>query len=274
MMSMMKGRNLINAIGIPLWVFLIWKGELYYSIFILICSVFALGEYYSLMELKGSRPLRWIGMSTTVFIADYYYVQPALTPHQLLGAIILVIILTCIWELFSKNDNSTQNIAATLSGILFVPILLCTSIDIRQFDLLMNTQLTLGLVLAVWACDSVAFILGTLYGKRKIFPSVSPKKSWIGSISGLIASFIVMLLFYYNNWIGDYFSLKDSIVFAFIVGFFGQIGDFAQSMMKRDAGVKDSGTILAGHGGVLDRFDSLIFVMPLSYLYVHFIMHL
>ena len=90
---MMKGRNLINALGIPGWLFLIWKGGLYYTIFILICCVLALGEFYSIMEKKGAKPLRWFGMGATVFIADYYHVQPIATGHQMLGGIILVIIL-------------------------------------------------------------------------------------------------------------------------------------------------------------------------------------
>ncbi len=271
---MMKGRNLVNAIGIPAWLFLIWKGGLYYSIFILICSVIALGEFYRLMENKGARPLRWVGMASTVFIADYYYVQPLITAHELLGGVILIIILTSIWELFSLKDNPGQNISATLSGILYVSVLLGTAIDIRQFDHLMNTQLTLALMLSVWICDSAAFILGTLFGKKKIFPMVSPNKSWVGSISGLVAAISVMVAFHYQGWLGDYFSLNDALVFGLISGFFGQLGDFTESLLKRDAGVKDSGSLLAGHGGVLDRFDSLIFAMPLSYLYIHFLMHI
>jgi phosphatidate cytidylyltransferase len=271
---MMKGRNLINAIGIPLWLFLIWKGGLSYSIFILISSVIALGEFYRMMEKKGAQPLRWMGMASTVFIADYYYVQPVITSHELLGGVILIIILTCIWELFSKKENPAQNISTTLAGILFISVLLGTAIDIRQFDHVMSTQLTLALILSVWTCDSAAFILGTLFGKKKIFPSVSPKKSWVGSISGVIAAFGVMLTFHYQGWLGDYFSLIDAMIFGCISGIFGQLGDFTESMLKRDAGVKDSGSLLAGHGGVLDRFDSLIFAMPLSYLYIHFLMHI
>ncbi|MEL1233773.1 MAG: phosphatidate cytidylyltransferase, partial [Candidatus Neomarinimicrobiota bacterium] len=94
------------------------------------------------------------------------------------------------------------------------------------------------------------------------------------SISGLIAATAVMVLFSMQGWLGDYFSFNDSLVFGLIAGVFGQLGDFTESLLKRDAGVKDSGTLLAGHGGVLDRFDSLIFAMPLSYLYIHFLMHI
>ena len=75
LINIMKGRNLINALGIPCWLFLIWKGGLYYTIFMLVCCVLALGEFYSIMEKKGAHPLRWFGMGSTVFIADYYYVQ-------------------------------------------------------------------------------------------------------------------------------------------------------------------------------------------------------
>ena len=269
--KMMKGRNLINALGIPGWLFLIWKGGLYYTIFILICCVLALGEFYSIMEKKGAKPLRWFGMGATVFIADYYHVQPIATGHQMLGGIILVIILIMLIELFSNNKNATLNIASTFAGILFVPVLLGTAIDLRQFDLLMNTNLTFALTLSVWACDSSAFIFGTLFGKKKIMPSVSPKKSWVGSISGALTSLLILYVFHNQGLLGDYFSLKDAMVIGLISGVFGQFGDFTESLLKRDVGVKDSGTLLAGHGGVLDRFDSLIFACPIAYLYVHFI---
>ena len=269
--KMMKGRNLINALGIPGWLFLIWKGGLYYTIFILICCVLALGEFYSIMEKKGAKPLRWFGMGATVFIADYYHVQPIATGHQMLGGIILIIILIMLIELFSNNKNATLNIASTFAGILFVPVLLGTAIDLRQFDLLMSTNLTFALTLSVWACDSSAFIFGTLFGKKKIMPSVSPKKSWVGSISGALTSLLILYVFHNQGLLGDYFSLKDAMVIGLISGVFGQFGDFTESLLKRDVGVKDSGTLLAGHGGVLDRFDSLIFACPIAYLYVHFI---
>ena len=272
LIKIMKGRNLINALSIPCWLFLIWKGGLYYTIFILVCCVLALGEFYSIMERKGAYPLRWFGMGTTVFIADYYYVQPIMTTHQILGIVIFIVIVTSLLELFSKNKNPTLNISSTFAGILFVPILLGTAIDIRQYDLLMNTNLTFALVISVWACDSAAFIFGSLFGKKKIMPSVSPKKSWVGTISGVFASLIVFYIFHIQGFLGSFFNIKDAIVIGLICGIIGQFGDFTESMLKRDVGVKDSGTILAGHGGVLDRFDSLIFACPSTYLYIHFFM--
>ena len=272
--SMMQGRNLINLFGIPAWLFLIWKGDLYYTIFILFAMVLALGEYYYLMEKKGIKSLRWMGMVSCVFIADFYYVQPDINAFDIIGALILIVLLIFIWELFSKNNNSSLNISVTLAGILYIPILLGTAIDIRQFDSLMDTSITFVLVISVWACDSAAFIMGSLYGNKKIFPSVSPNKSWVGSVSGLIASIAVCLLFLNQGWLGSFLSLKDAIVFGIISGIFGQIGDFTESLIKRDVGVKDSGTLLSGHGGVLDRFDSLLFAMPVTYLYIHFILEL
>ena len=271
---MMKGRNLVNAIGIPCWLFLIWKGGLYYTIFMLISCVLALGEFYHIMEKKGAKPLRWLGMGSTVFIADYYYVQPVLTTHQMLGIIIFIVLITSFLELFSGNKSPSLNIASTFAGILFVPVLLGTSIDIRQYDLLMSTNLTFALVISVWACDSAAFIFGTSFGTKKIMPSISPKKSWIGSISGLIASLLVFYFFQKQGLLGSTFEIKDAMIIGLICGVIGQLGDLTESMLKRDVGIKDSGSLLAGHGGVLDRFDSLIFAFPSAYLYIHFFMRL
>ena len=104
LLNMIKGRILIYILGIPAWLFLIWKGELYHTMFILICIVLALGEFYSITEKKGSQPLRWIGMVSSVFIADYYYRRPDIMLHEMqdgviaIGGIILIIILLMNYE--------------------------------------------------------------------------------------------------------------------------------------------------------------------------------
>ena len=267
-MNMFKGRNLINGLGIPIWLFLIWKGDIYYASFILVVSILGLGEFYNICSLKGAYPLRWIGMVSTVFIMDFFYVQPNLNGHQIFGCLILIILMTLIWELFSRKQEPILNILSTLSGIMLVPVLLGTSIYLRQFDTIMDTNLTFALVISIWCCDSAAFIFGTLFGTKKIFPNVSPNKSWIGSISGLISSILVFYIFFQQNFLGDIINFNDAIIIGLISGIFGQIGDFSESLLKRDVGIKDSGKILKGHGGILDRFDSLLFATPLTYLYV------
>ena len=103
---------------------------------------------------------------------------------------------------------------------------------------------------------------------NKILPSISPKKSWIGCIAGLVSSFIVYGAVTYLHFLE--ISIQQMCIFAIITGIFGQIGDFAESLLKRNAGVKDSGTLLLGHGGVLDRFDSLIFAAPLTLIYCNY----
>jgi len=171
--------------------------------------------------------------------------------------------------LFIPLENISGNIGLFLKGILYVPVLLGTAIAIRQYDLKMDTNITFAITASVWSCDAAAFVFGTFWGKRKIFPRVSPNKSWLGSISGLIASIIVFFLFYFTDTLGNNFTIWSVLIMGFIVGVFGQIGDFYESMLKRVAGVKDSGTILMGHGGVLDRFDSIIFATPIVFIYLH-----
>ena len=270
MFKLLKGRNLINFLGIPLWIFLILKGDLFYAAFILVASILGLGEFYNMTIKKGAKPLRWVGMVTTVFIIDYFYVQPDLRAEQYIGFLIFLVLMTLTWELFSNNQGSTFNILATLGGVLIVPLQLGTAVYIRQFDSLMDTNLTLILVISIWGCDSAAFIFGSLFGKRKIFPRVSPNKSWVGSLSGLIISILIFQLSYSKGWLGEIFTLSDAIIFGLISGFFGQLGDFSESLFKRDVNIKDSGKILQGHGGILDRFDSLLFASPFTYLYILF----
>ena len=120
---------------------------------------------------------------------------------------------------------------------------------------------------SIWACDTGAYFVGSSIGRHKLFPRVSPKKSWEGAIGGLLTAILVcvglkiLLMPHLLRFI-------DCIVIGSIVGIFGQISDLIESLFKRDAGVKDSSNILPGHGGILDRFDNPIFVVPMVYLYL------
>ena len=124
-------------------------------------------------------------------------------------------------------------------------------------------------MLLIWTNDSFAFLVGKNFGKHKLFEKVSPKKTIEGFIGGLVFSIIVGVI------IGQYsgiFSISSWIIIAIIVAVFGSLGDLVESKFKRQANIKDSGTIMPGHGGLLDRLDSLFFLAPFVYLYIHYIM--
>tara|TARA_Y100001970_G_scaffold10421_1_gene12330 strand:+ start:4304 stop:4975 length:672 start_codon:yes stop_codon:yes gene_type:complete len=145
---------------------------------------------------------------------------------------------------------------------LFIPIYQSSSIP-KEFILI--------IFCSVWITDSAAYVMGKKFGKRKIFPSVSANKTWVGSVSGLIFSILFLLIIYSNfnkaYWPNN-FQLIDILFIGFITGLFSQFGDFLESYFKRNLGVKDSSNLLLGHGGFLDRFDSIYAVSFATYFYL------
>ena len=121
----------------------------------------------------------------------------------------------------------------------------------------------LTVILAIWVGDSVALFAGMMYGKRKLAPMISPNKSQEGAIGGLLASMVIGSVSFQGFGLGDW---KLGLIAGAVIGFAGQIGDLAQSVLKRQAGVKDSGSMVPGHGGVLDRIDALLFAFPAGFL--------
>jgi len=183
-----------------------------------------------------------------------------------------------------KTLNTT-----TLSGVLYACFPFYSLILIREFykitDFFINNDINLPLffinhknmenfaiytviivLVTIWICDSAAFFIGKSFGKHKLFERVSPKKTWEGAIAGFIASIISSFVLFY--FFTPFFPIIHSIAIGIIIGIFGQIGDLAESLIKRDVGVKDSSNLIPGHGGVLDRFDSILFVFPLKILII------
>ena len=265
-MNILKGRNLVWMLGMPIFFILIWLGNYFFYSLIQIVIILILKEYILLVKRLKSNP-PYIILIFCSFLITHFYFSGTLN-YEIYIFITLFILF--IYELFNKNENPFDNISMTIFGILYIPLLLGTIIAVRQFDQIMYTNYTYALFISIWACDTAAFIFGSLFGKRKIFPDISPKKSWKGSIAGLIASIIVFLVFFKMNLLGKSSNIFEIILLATTVSVFGQIGDLFESKLKREAGVKDSGTLLLGHGGVLDRFDSLIFASPVIYFYTNF----
>ena len=267
-MKELKGRKLILILGVPLGIGCIYIGNPVFAIVTSAIMLIGIDEFFRMCELKGSYPNRIFGFIGTIFIAMAY--SGIYSHHQItvLGLFCLAVIGLFIIEILNAKIEPLHNISNTILAILFVPTLLGTIIHLRQMDHIYYSNVTLLLFISVWLCDTAAFIFGTKFGKKKILPKISPKKSWVGFFSGFVASMLTFFISWKFDYLGGSYSLTDCLVFGFISGVFGQFGDFGESLLKRDVGVKDSGDILRGHGGILDRFDSLLFSSPMIYIYL------
>ena len=216
--------------------------------------------------------------------------------EQLLLIIIMVFVaIVLVVELFRRKDSPLLNTAVTVLGVCYVSMFLGSLIGLRELfvpgdfpvyryfdvvgvdipsEVLARIDRWGGLTVAtvfasIWICDSAAYFVGRAFGRHKLLERVSPHKTWEGAAAGFVAAVATFIAS--KTIFLDYLTLSSAIVCGCIVGLFGQIGDLVESLLKRDAGVKDSSTLIPGHGGVLDRFDSLIVVSPLIYLYLDFI---
>ena len=238
-----------------------------FGLFIFLVMIIGIDEFYRMNTNERQTPVKVIGYILTGLMAAYYFWLPVITLLEGLLLLACFIIISLFIEMGRDKLNSTRNIGITVLGIMYVPVLLGSVIALRNLDTVYSTYFTVSMVLAIWICDSAAYVFGMKWGQKKIFPRVSPNKSWVGSVAGLVSSFVVFYGLHIWGILPD-LTLLDVAVFSIITGFFGQAGDFAESLLKRDVGVKDSGKLLLGHGGVLDRFDSITFASPLTYAYI------
>ena len=263
---------IVNVLGIPAILLLIRTGRIPFATFIGLVVVLAQIEFYNLMIKKGFQP--WIPGGLVAGIA--WIAVAYLSPGLLFPLMILIFLMFLGIMLFKTIDNAAANIAVTMLGFLYIPVMLSILIILRESPTQFGgsyhegSQLVMIVFASIWICDSLAFVFGKWLGKKKIAASISPGKSWAGCIAGLIGAVITVVIINYLNWKPEYLNLSDLIIIGIIAGVFGQVGDFIESVFKRDAAVKDSGTLLMGHGGVLDRFDSFLFAPAFVYLYLLF----
>ena len=197
--------------------------------------------------------------------------NPGLLVQFIILFIFLFIFLIFIFELFRKKENPFGNISFTFLGIIYValPLSLLNYINILSGKY--NYQLLFGIFFILWCNDAGAYIVGSLTGKHKLFPRISPAKSWEGSIGGGLISYGIVFII--SKWYTS-ISFIDWMVIATILIVIGTLGDLVESLFKRSVTVKDSGNILPGHGGILDRFDSLLMSVPFIFAYLYFIKYL
>ncbi len=258
-------RVLVAIAAIPIILAACYFGNLFFFFFILAIALAAYYEFYSFASNKNSRVNIWLGelLITALLINEY----TQLIDYQSL--IIIIVVLISLAELFRNNGSAIINIGSTLLGVFYIGIFSSSIIGIREFysesgRYYYGGYLIISIIITIWVCDSAAFYAGTAFGKHKLFPRVSPKKSWEGAIFGFIFSIISMIII--HGIFLSFIPLTEALIIGIIIGAIGQIGDLVESLFKRDAGVKDSSNIIPGHGGIFDRFDSLIFASPVILL--------
>ncbi|MFH1850868.1 MAG: phosphatidate cytidylyltransferase [Candidatus Neomarinimicrobiota bacterium] len=263
-------RLLVNVLGIPGILLLLWLGGIYFACFIGLVVLIALWEFYNINGKKAVRPQVWVGLLAALPVVAMYFTGIP-TSAALISGIIVFVLIVLSYEMFRNLPGATANIAVTIAGVLYIPTLLGTLVALRVWDTTVGSHLTFAVFVSVWICDSAAYAFGKQWGRKKMAERISPKKTVVGCVGGVAGAFLTYAIIYKTGYLGGPFGIIDIVVFSIITGIFGQAGDFAQSLIKRDMGVKDSGALLMAHGGVFDRFDSLLFAGPLTFAYVYFI---
>lgn len=249
---------------------IVWRSSAFGAIFSLV-TFLGLYEFYNMISLKSANPNKLYGAltGTTIFVLNYL-IAFNWAPVSVLLIIIPFLFLIFIYELFSANEKPVLNIAYSIMGIVYVAIPLSLlnyiiAYSMYYFRDLHSPFLLLGVFIIIWTNDTFAYVVGSLLGRNKMFVSVSPKKSWEGAFGGLIFSLIVA---YFISFEFKILLTYEWLILALITVVFGNIGDFIESMIKRYVNIKDSGNWLPGHGGILDRFDSIIFAAPFVFTYL------
>lgn len=259
-MSNLQQRVLTGVLGGAIFISGIWFNEWSFGLLFLGLTILGLLEFYKLVGTKGYKPNQGLGMllGTTLFIL-VFLIQRGQVQSQLLFLLPPVLMLILVAELFRKKEKPFINIALTFLGVLYVaaPFSMLSLIGFLDGDY--NGWLVLGLIVLIWAADTGAYFSGKTLGRNKLFERISPGKTWEGWLGGTLLSLGVasVLALYLPgldlvHWLG----------IAILVSVFGVLGDLSESMLKRSLEVKDSGSLLPGHGGILDRFDSLLMVAP------------
>lgn len=242
--------------GIPLLLFLIHWGGLSFDVFV--AGVAALCVYeYGVILAMGRRPTqRVLGVLAGAGVALGLAFGAPVMP--LTAAAIAAVML----REMASAEHSLDRVALTLLGVMllaWMPAHLALLRDMRPD----GEALTFMLFASVWAMDTAAYAVGKAFGRRKLAPVLSPKKTWEGAFAGFAAAFGVVFAF--RAWQPQMLSYAKATGAALAIGIGGQVSDIAESLIKRAVGVKDSGALLPGHGGVMDRFDSFILAAPAVY---------
>jgi phosphatidate cytidylyltransferase len=259
-------RVISGIVLVPLLLAAVWfLPPLYFRGLLAVAASVGLHEFYRMTRLRGRRPLVPLGIALGAVL-----VMGAVPGARIDGGLAIFAAL-CVMaalaaRLFSSQpvEGALEDVAVAVLGIFYVALLFGFQAAIHAGY--RGKYWLLFLYFVIWASDTGAYYAGTSFGRHRLYEKVSPKKSVEGLIGGTASSMLVALLC--SFWIVPGLGAFEALVAGAVLALVGTVGDLAESLLKRSAGVKDSGVIIPGHGGILDRMDSLMFAAPVLYFYL------
>ena len=275
-LSNLAARVIFAVLAIPVVLLLVYVGGLPLAILLALAGGRAAWEYYGIAEAAGERPMAGTGtiIAAAIPLAVFAYQIGRFHPpvFALAAAITLIVFALAIWWR-GVEGRPTGAVATTVFGAAYTGGMLSFAYGLRYHNYAVGavagTALVIYPLILTWTSDTAAYFVGRAIGRRKLIPAVSPGKTVAGAVGALIASVVVSWL--YARYVLPHFARLSmlhwqAIWFGVVMSVAVQIGDLAESLVKRDAKVKDSSHLIPGHGGVLDRLDSLLFAIPVAYL--------
>ncbi|HEX2205337.1 MAG TPA: phosphatidate cytidylyltransferase [Longimicrobium sp.] len=269
-------RTAVAAVGIPIALGAMYVGGWLLAAFLAACAVLATRELFRMAELKRAFALDALGVGGAGLLVLAGGLDPSRgldtpVPGALVAALLLATLTAAIW-MRGKEGEPLLSVAVTVLGAVY-PALLVFALFLRHLpgteSALQGTLILFFPVALTWLSDTFAYFAGRRWGRRKLIPKVSPGKTVEGSLGAVIGTPLVAVGYaFLLARFGTYrIGVAEALLFGLLVSVAAQVGDLAESLFKRDVGVKDSGRLLPGHGGALDRFDSLFFTLPLAYAF-------
>jgi phosphatidate cytidylyltransferase len=273
-------RFLVALVAVPLLLLLLHyhRPEPTWAV-IFIASLLAMHEFFAMTlppEDRGAALVMGGLASAAFYWLDPHSLEYAPESKLLLGAVfagstialVLAVVVPGLYYLFRFRDipSVAARYAATVAGIVYAGFLTSFLAFLKRIDPNHGGDTVVIVLLVAWVADTGAYFAGRFLGKTKLYEAVSPKKTWAGAWGGLVGSFagVAVLKLFFAKWL----EWSDVFLIAIPGGVLGQLGDLAESLIKRSVGVKDSGTLLPGHGGILDRIDAVLFIAPYVYAYL------
>lgn len=269
-MSNFWQRTLSGTVYVALVVASILVHPAFFGLLFMLVTALAVREYHHLMHSHNSLMVCATGAAALMFCTSYFYFTGTQVQPLLIYGFVFFTTMAMLLELFRTPTNPIQNWGNLWTSLIMIAL----PFSMMNGILIYNKYVLLALFITIWINDSGAYCIGSLMAKRKggnhkMFPRVSPGKSWEGLVGGVLFALLAGYVFYLIGWTDNMhltpYPLLDSLLFALVVALFGTLGDLMESLFKRTIGVKDSGRFMPGHGGVLDRFDSLLLAIPAVY---------